>query len=228
MVERLTAALVVGLVIISMAVGGALGTVAADNGTTITAPASVTRTDTSTDPNSTTPYVLTMVITTNNLYNSTVGPQPAFFVQTPSGLQSSANITLPAHRLIEVIIMNFDQGNATLTGPQFANVTGTVNNTMSFYNNNAMNATEGPSGIIVQGQQTVSSLSANFISHTFTVPSLGLNIPIAAESTEVAFFNTGGPGSYSWLCQSLCGSGPNGMDGAMSTPGWMSGLVTVT
>jgi hypothetical protein len=173
--------------------------------------------------------MLTMVITTNNLYNSSVGTQPAFFVQGSNGLESSANITLPAHRLIEVIIMNFDSGNATFVGPQYENVTGTVNGTMTFYNNDAMNATQGPSGIVLQGAQTVSSLSPQLelLSHTFTVPSLGLNIPIAAESTEVAYFTTGGPGSYTWLCESLCGSGANGLEGAMSTAGWMNGVLTV-
>lgn len=224
--QRIALTFIFGLVFMSMAVGGALGTIAAGNGAAVTTTNSAT--GTSTDPKSTSPYVLTMVITTENTFNSSVGTQPAYFVQGPHGLESSANITLPANTLIEVVIMNFDQGNATLAGPQFANVTGTVNDTMSFYNNNAMNATQRPSGIILQGQQTVSSLSANYISHTFTVPSLGLNIPVAAESTEVAYFMTGGPGTYAWLCESLCGSGSTGSGGAMSTPGWMSGAITVT
>jgi heme/copper-type cytochrome/quinol oxidase subunit 2 len=220
-----TAALIISLVALSMAVGGALGTIAAGNEATVS---TVTQTASSTSStNSTTPYILTMVITTNNLYNGSIGTQPAYFVQGPDGLKSSANITLPAHTLIEVVIMNFDEGNATLTGPQYANVTGTVNNTMTFYNNDVMNATESPTGIILQGAQTVSSLTAQYVSHTFTVPMLNLNIPIAAESTEVAYFTTGGPGSYLWLCQSLCGSG-SGLGGAMTTPGWMNGVLTVS
>jgi len=228
MSQKSTVIVLIALVFISVAIGGALGTIAAggsSNGTTVTQTVPATTTVTGSNAG---PYVLTMVITTENTFNSSVGTQPAYYIQTPHGLESSANITLPANTLIEVVIMNFDQGNATLTGPQFANVTGTVNNTMSFYNNNAMNSTEGPSGIIVQGQQTVSSLSANYISHTFTVPSLGLNIPVAAESTEVAYFMTGGAGTYTWLCESLCGSGSTGSGGAMSTPGWMSGTITVT
>jgi heme/copper-type cytochrome/quinol oxidase subunit 2 len=223
-----TAAIILCLVFLSMAIGAALGTMAAGNASTVTVSGVSSATSSTTATNSTSPYVLTLVITTNNVFNSTVGPQPAYFVLGSNGLEASSNITLPANRLIEVVIMNFDEGNATLTGTQYANVMGTVNGTMSFYNNDVMNATQGPSGIVLQGAQTVTSLSLRYVSHTFTVPSLGLNIPIAAESTEVAYFRTGGPGSYLWLCQSLCGSGANGLDGAMSTPGWMNGLVTVT
>jgi len=226
-----TAAVIIGLVVLSMAVGGALGTIAAGNEASVsTSVSTVTQTTTTSSVNSSAPYILTMVITTNNLFNSSIGTQPAFFVSGPNGLESSANITLPAHRMIEIVIMNFDSGNATFIGPQYENVTGTINNTMSFYNNNAMNATQGPSGIILQGGQTVTSLSpeTEYLSHTFTVPSLGLNIPIAADSTEVAYFTTGGAGSYTWLCESLCGSGANGSGGAMSTPGWMDGLLTVS
>jgi hypothetical protein len=234
MANRTVLAIILCLVFLSMAIGGALGTIASGNAAaqstvTVTAPPTATATNSSAVANSTAPFILTMVITTNNLYNSSVGTQPAFFVQGPHGLESSANVTVPAHRLIEVIIMNFDAGNATFIGPQYENVTGTVNGTMTFYNNNAMNATQGPSGIVLQGAQTVKSLSPQLelLSHTFTVPSLGLNIPIAAESTEVAFFTTGGPGTYIWLCESECGSGANGLAGAMSSVGWMNGVLTV-
>jgi len=218
--------IIIALVALSMAVGGALGTIAAGNGAQATS--TVTQSASSTGTNTTGPFILTLVITTNNLYNSTVGTQPAYFVLGPNGLQSSANIAIPAHRLIEVVIMNFDEGNATLNGAQYANVTGTTNNTMSFYNNDAMNATQGPNGIVLRGAQTVTSLSPEYVSHTFTIPSLGINIPVAAESTEVAYFTTGAPGSYLWLCASQCGSGPDGIAGAMASPGWMTGMITVS
>lgn len=109
--------------------------------------------------------------------------------------------------MIEVIIISFDQGNASLVSPQDANVTGTVGGTMSVYSNDIVNSSEGSSGINVNGTLTVSSLSPSLISHTFTVPSLGLNMPMASESTVVAFFTTGAPGNYVWLCESACGSG---------------------
>jgi len=219
-----TVAVIGALIILSVAIGGALGTIGSQNETSVS---TVTQTVSSSATNSSAPYVVTLVITTENTFNSTIGTQPAFFVLGPNGLQSSANITIPAHRLIEMVVINFDDGNASLTAPQFANVTGTVNNSVNFYNNDEMNATEAASGIVLQGGQTVSSLDADHLSHTFTVPQTGLNIPIAVESTEVAYFESGGPGSYTWLCQSLCGSG-DGSGGAMITAGWMNGVLTVT
>ena len=219
-----TVAVIGALIILSVAIGGALGTIATGNGASVT---TVTQSSSSTASNSSSPFVLTLVITTENTFNSTIGTQPAFFVLGSNGLQASSNITIPAHRLIKVVIMNFDQGNASLTSDQYAKVTGTVNNTVNFYNNNAMNATEGASGIELSGGQIVSSLDALYVSHTFTVPQLGLNIPIATEATEIAYFTTGGPGSYTWLCNTLCGSEPGGAGGAMVTTGWMAGVLTV-
>ena len=71
--------------------------------------ATITSTTTVTTTNQTaasSPYVLTIVITTNNIFNSTVGDQPAYYVLGPNGLESSANISIPAHRLIKLVIVN--------------------------------------------------------------------------------------------------------------------------
>jgi len=221
-----TTAIILCLVFLSMAIGGALGTIAAGNNAAVT-----TYTETpSTTANSTAPYILTLVVTNNNDFNSSIGTQPAYFVAGTNGFESSANITVPAHRIIEVVIMNFDSGNATFISPNYENVTGTINGTMTFYNNNAVNATQASSGIVLQGGQTVTNLAPpreQYLSHTFTVPGLGLNIPVAAESTEIAYFTTGAPGTFTWLCESLCGSGASGAGGAMLTAGWMSGTLTV-
>jgi hypothetical protein len=177
---------------------------------------------------STSPYILTLVITTNNLFNSSVGDQPAYYVLGPNGLQSSASISLPANHKIEVVIENYDQGNATPSSPVYCNVSGTVNGVMSVVDNNVVNSSEGPSGIVITGTQTVSSLPPSEISHTFTVPQLSLNLPVAAETTVIAYFSTGAPGNYAWFCTTPCGSGVNGTAGAMLTPGWMSGTLVVS
>ena len=175
-----------------------------------------------------TPYVLNLVITTSNTFNSSVGDQPAYYVLGPGGsLQSSANISLPAHRLVEVVITNYDEGNDTPIQPQYANVTGTVNGTMSVVSDAAVNSTQGASGIVVGRTQTVSGLPDSVLSHTFTVPQMGLNLPVAAESTVIAYFRTGGPGTYSWTCMTPCGSDPGGLGGAMLAAGWMSGSLAV-
>lgn len=130
--------------------------------------------------------------------------------------------------MIELVISNYDEGNASLSAPRYVNVTGTEQGSELVYNNTAINSTEGPSGIVLRGSQTVSSLPLTEISHTFTVPSLGLNLPMASESTIVAYFTTGAAGTYVWLCETACGAGTNGFAGAMSTPGWMNGSIVVS
>jgi hypothetical protein len=174
------------------------------------------------------PYELTLVITTNNLFNSSVGDQPAFFVLGPNGLQSSASISLPANSLIQVVIVNYDSGNATPSSPEYYNVSGTVNGMMSLVNNTVVNSTQTSSGIVISGSQTVSSLPVDLISHTFTVPQLNLNLPVPANGTVIAEFKTGAAGNYMWDCTSPCGSGPEGNQGAMATPGWMTGTLVVS
>ena len=186
-----------------------------------------TVTSTVTATNSSEPYVLTLVITTGNFYNSTFGDQPAFFVLGPNGLQSSANIVLPAHRLIKLIIVNYDDGTANLSSSEYDSVTGTANNQMTVVNNTLVNSTMSSAGIQIQGAQTVSSLTAGEIAHTFTVPSLGINVPIATSSTIVTYFMLNAPGTYTWLCMTACGAGPAGLEGAMATPGWMTGSLVV-
>src|SRR5208337_3550135 len=56
-----------------------------------------------------TPYMVTLLETMGNEWNSTAPEsQPKFFVAGPTGLESSANISLPAHRLIELVIISYD------------------------------------------------------------------------------------------------------------------------
>ena len=222
-----SALMIAGLIVASVLAGTGLGLAVSQEGGFSGIATTVTQTTTMSGQNASAPYVLTLIITTDNGFNSTIGDQPAYYVLGPSGLESSVNITLPAHRLIELVISNYDEGNASLSAPQYANVTGTEQGSELVYNNTAINSTEGPSGIVLRGSQSVSSLPLTEISHTFTVPSLGLNLPMASESTVVAYFTTGAAGTYVWLCETACGVGANGFAGAMSTPGWMNGSIVV-
>jgi hypothetical protein len=199
-------------------------------GTTVptTSPRSTSTTTSATESsNASAPYVLTLVITTQNQFNSTVGDQPAFYVLGPYGLQSSAQINLPANELIKLVIINYDDGQANLTNSEYAAAMGVVDDRITVVNNTLVNSTMGSSGIKIGGVESVSSLPPSVISHTFTIPKLGINIPIATLSTEVAYFTIDTPGTYAWYCMAACGSGPKGLGGAMSTPGWMTGSVTV-
>jgi heme/copper-type cytochrome/quinol oxidase subunit 2 len=229
-VNRSTAAAAIVGMILLAASGIAIGY---GFGTTVQLQQSrVTVTSTALSPgssNSSSPYVLTLVITTNNVFNSTVGAQPAFFVLGSNGsLESSASISLPAHRLIELVIICYDNGTAPLTSPQYSMVAGTQNNAVSIVTNDNVNSSQGVSGIHVSGGQIITSLNASDIAHTFTIPQLGINIPIAPSSTVTAFFTINQTGTFTWFCEAECGSGAEGLQGSMTTPGWMTGNVAVS
>jgi len=176
----------------------------------------------STGSNST-PYMLTLLETMGNKWNSTATEsQPMFFVAGPSGLESSANISLPANRMIELVIISYD----TPTPPpaQYSNVTGTIGNKMYL-----VNGTSASMSSPMSWGAEVSYVPAAEIAHTFTITSLGINIPVVGGDTEIAFLYLTQTGTFTWQCYTPCGF-PNvngGWSGAMVTPGWMTGEVTV-
>jgi heme/copper-type cytochrome/quinol oxidase subunit 2 len=215
--------LLVALPLAGIAVGYGIGAL------TTKAPV-ITVTTTSGPPqaNTTAAYDLTLVITTNNTYNSTDGDQPAYYVLGANGLQSAANIALPANRLIRLVIICYDNGSAMLTSAAGAAVAGTQNDVVTEVSNENVNSSQVASGIQIVGGQTISSLSAGNIAHTFTIPALGINIPVMPSSTVVAYFTITKTGTFPWNCLTMCGYGPEGLEGAMSTPGWMEGNVTAT
>ena len=173
--------------------------------------------------NSSSPYELTLVITPNSAWNST-NTAPQFWVVTPTGLVSSANISLPAHRLIQLTVEDLDTGNDPLPA-QYSQVTGTVGNTEMMMNLTA--ASQNPTNS--SNYSVVSSLDAQGqVSHTFTIPQLGINIPSPAQSVEVVDFTINQTGVFPWQCMDPCGFGPSGWLGPMSSAGWMQGSVTVT
>lgn len=182
---------------------------------------------------SSTPYQLTLVITTNNFFNAT-SDQPAFYVLNNGTLQSSASINLPANRVINLTIINYDDGPAAplgypnATSDSYYNVTGTVGNTMQIINNTNVNSSQASSGISIKGGETVSSLPIGGASHTFTIPQLNINIPIPPSSIVHTQLTITQSGSYSWQCMAPCGSGADGWGQAMATAGWMTGAVVVS
>lgn len=169
-------------------------------------------------------YHLTLVITTNNFFNSTTD-QPAYFVLQNGSLVSSANIVVPANTLIQTTIINYDDGNAS-TPAIYEKVTGTVGSQETIVNNTLINSTETNNGISVAGAWTTSNVPQQDIAHTFTVEGLNLNVPVVVSSIVQFSFNSGASGSYTWQCYADCGSGA-GWGDAMVTPGWMTGTLTV-
>jgi len=170
-------------------------------------------------------YVLTLIETGNNYYGPSVPPQPRYYVLGPNGLESSADIRLPAHRLIELIIISYDTGNTTPFEPKYANVTGTVGGVITL-----INGTEAGSAFMNEStplasewERNVTGVPLGWVDHTFTIGLRGgyINIPVVAGFTEIAYLYLNQTGNYAWGCMCPCGYP------AMTTPGWMMGTVTV-
>ena len=120
-----------------------------------------------------------------------------------------ATITLPANANVTLTIKNGDDG-ADPVPAAYAKVTGTVG------------------GVETVAGQQISSMSANKVSHTFTVSGLGLNIPLPATSTVTVTFHTPSKaGTYTWQCYVPCGTGSDGWGGPMVTAGWMTGSIQI-
>ena len=183
------------------------------------------------------PYSLTLVITTQNYFNSTAGQQPAFFVLQNNTLKSSANIVLPSNVPIQLTVRNYDDGPAS-TAQQYSKVVGTTNDQVAIYNDTLIQSyaidptNTSASGIAITGGIVTNYVDNLSISHTFTIFSnsthnVVVNIPILPLTVEQATFELNQPGGYYWQCEAACGAGNSGFTGAMSTPGWMTGYVNV-
>lgn len=176
---------------------------------------------------SNTTYKLTLVEVMDVPWNSTA-MQPQFYVLGDRGLESSANISLPAHRLVQLTIFSYDTPTQGVSA-QNGEVQGTVGGAMSFYNGTLATgiANETMAQMMSIGKN-VTSVPAGSVAHTFSVPQLGINVPVVGGSTEIAYLMFDQAGTYTWLCMTPCGFGSDGSGGAMSAPGWMTGQLTVS
>ncbi len=119
--------------------------------------------------------------------------------------------------IVVIKITSYDDGTAPLMGVQaqlYDHVRGTLGGTE-----------------LVDGK-TVAWVPNQQIAHTFTVPALGLNLPVPAAPTGgtvtvVARFTPERAGVFVWQCYAPCGSADSGMGGPMSTMGFMEGKVRV-
>lgn len=136
---------------------------------------------------------------------------------------------VPAHTLVTVTIYQFDTATG-LRNPFLAQVRGTQSGTA-----------------LIDGKP-VSVLNPDDTSHTFTIPELGVSVPLpgvaddaknqcteapcqlsSAHTTITFAFMTPGPGTYRWQCFVPCAFGfLYGNGGPMQTIGWMDGLIEVT
>jgi len=159
------------------------------------------------------------------------GPIPTFQMTVVTDAQTGrsgdivyvpTNLTLPAHSTVRIRIANFD--GATPQQPAtYAKVWGTVGGTIQVQSFNLVSPNK------LGAVHTVRSLSAaTDVSHTFTVPGLHLNVPVAPQGVTTFVVHTGAPGHYDWRCFNPCGDGPTGWGGAMADRGFMSGVITVS
>jgi hypothetical protein len=135
---------------------------------------------------------------------------------------------VPAHSLVKITILNFD-GASGLRNPFLSQVQGTVG------------------GVMQLDGKTVKNIAAPDASHTFTVPQMGISVPIQgvaddapnqcpempcsldqAHETVSFMIRTGKPGHYRWQCFVPCAAGfIDGFAGPMQTIGYMDGSLHV-
>ena len=155
----------------------------------------------------------------------------SYLTQSPQGQWEHTTIwQVPAHTRINVTIDQYDSGSP-LRNQQLGQVTGTIGD----------NATLNGKSF-----QVIDSNSGNGVGHTFSIPTLGISVPLYGNDPNanlcsaapcptssprniVKFsFMSPGPGTYSWQCFVPCGLGfLYGNGGPMFTVGYMGGFMKV-
>jgi hypothetical protein len=155
----------------------------------------------------------------------------SYLVRSPQGQWvHTTNFQVPENTRINVTIYQYDSGSP-LRNQQIGQVTGTYGNVA-----------------LLNGRffRVINSNAGNGVAHTFSIPSLGISVPLygnngnanlcgAAPCTTssphniVRFsFTSPGPGNYRWQCFVPCGLGfLYGNGGPMSTLGYMGGFMKV-
>lgn len=160
------------------------------------------------------------------------GDWPSYLVQRPNGTWvRSTTFNLPAHSTVRVKVLEYD----TQTGLRnnfFALAQGVVGGALT------IDGAEAP----------VSTVDPTTVAHTWTVPGLGISVPLVgvtndapnqcstapcdetmAHRTIEFVIRTGEPGHYRWQCIVPCAPGGFlfGNGGPMQTVGYMGGFVDV-
>ncbi len=173
------------------------------------------------------PYQVTLVEVRSNTWNSSAPLQPKVFVLGPRGLESYADIVLPAHTLIQLSIVSYDAPPPNST-QSMASVTGTVGGSVFVVNGTpGSGMSNGAMDAMVNWGKNETSVPINSLTGTITVPQIGLNIPFPSMSTTIAYIEFNQTGTFTWVRLPPCGLGSDGLSGAMNTPGWMMGSITV-
>ena len=156
----------------------------------------------------------------------------SYLVKTPQGKWiQDTTWQLPANTQVNVTVLQYDSGSP-LRNQQWGQVTGTTGNVAS------LNGTSF---------STYNSYGGNGVGHTFTVPSIGLSVPLVGVNGNLtlcgvapcslkqphntitfSFKTPAKVGEYHWQCFVPCGLGYlYGNGGPMSTQGFMGGFLDV-
>jgi hypothetical protein len=134
---------------------------------------------------------------------------PAYIATSPT--------TLPANTVVTVTIRNFDLGDDSLSADSpFLHV-------------------QGVTGSATMDGNVFTSLDANHIAHTFTIPQLHVSVPISGDpvgdanyvNVTFSFKTPAKAGVYAFQCFVPCGTGDSGWQGPMATKGFMQGTISV-
>ncbi len=155
----------------------------------------------------------------------------SYLVQAPGGQWVHTTLfSVPADTRINVTIYNYDSGSPQ-RNQQLGQVSGTTGNIAT-----------------LNGRpfRVINSNAGNGVGHTFSIPTLGLSVPLYGNNANanlcaaapctfssphqiVRFsFTSPGPGQYPWQCFVPCGLGwLYGNAGPMQTVGYMGGFMKV-
>jgi hypothetical protein len=167
---------------------------------------------------------------------NTVSTHPdwvSYFVQDPSTHQwvHTTLFKVPAGSHVDMTIYGYD-GCTPLRNPYFGQVTGTIG---------------GVEYVNGKPYSNLNSWSACHVGHTFSIPGINLNVPMATPDLSATLcgtspcttasphrtvtfsFNTPRTaGTYFWQCRVPCGGGfVDGFGGPMQTIGFMTGNMEV-
>ena len=159
----------------------------------------------------------------------------SYFIQDPTSKRwvHTTLFKVPAGSTVHVTILGYD-GCTPLRNPYWGRVTGTIGG-VEYVNGKAVSVLD--------------SYSQCSVAHTFRIPGIGLNVPVASPTSLAANNNLCGtspctsgphtvvtfsfhtpttPGSYFWQCMIPCGLGYlDGFGGPMQTLGFMTGEMEV-
>jgi hypothetical protein len=155
----------------------------------------------------------------------------SYLTQAPDGKWVHTTLwDLPAHTRVNVTIFQYDSGSP-LRNQFIGRVTGTIGGDMTL------------NGKTVS---LINSNAGNGVGHTFTIPTLGIDVPLYGNSSNATLcsvapcttkfvhnvvkfsFMTPGVGQYPWQCFVPCGLGYlYGNGGPMQSIGYMDGFLKV-